>query len=52
MAKHDMVAPLLFLDLQNSTQLLSDQAEDNKAVICILYKQGHLWIFFKKDNTT
>jgi hypothetical protein len=39
-----------FLDLQNSTQLLLDQAQDNKVVICKLNKQGHLWIFFKKQN--
>jgi hypothetical protein len=39
-----------FLDLQNSTQLLLDQAQDNKVVICKLNKQGHLWIFFKKEN--
>jgi hypothetical protein len=49
MAKHAM-EPLLFLYLQNGRQLLSDQAQDNKAVIRKLKNRGNLWIFFKKGK--
>jgi hypothetical protein len=34
----------------NRAQSMLDQAQDNKADICKLRKQGHIWIFFQKEK--